>query len=77
VIFTGETRSDCAEQMFEWKKRAETQTDKRLKAIRINNAHELESRALKWARESGVEYQPTVLYTSSQNGTAERALYST
>ena len=77
VIFTGSTRASCAEQMFDWKKRAETQTDKRLKAIRIDNANELESRALRWAEESGVEYQPTAPYTSSQNGTAERALQST
>jgi hypothetical protein len=65
VIFTGETRLDCAEQMFKWKKRAETQTNKQLKAIRINNTSKLESCALKWTRELEVEYQSIVLYTSS------------
>jgi hypothetical protein len=47
VIFIEKTRLDCAEQIFKWKKRAEIQTNKRLKAIYINNASELESRALK------------------------------
>jgi hypothetical protein len=51
--------------MFKWKKRVEIQTNKRLKAIHINNASKLESCALKWVRESGVEYQPIVLYTLS------------
>jgi GAG-pre-integrase domain len=46
VLFTGKTRANCAKQMFEWKKTAETQINKRLKAIRIDNALELESRAL-------------------------------
>ena len=77
VVFTAADRKECAEQMFQWKKTAELQTDKRLKAIRLDNAKELESKANEWAAESGVHIQPTAPYTSSQNGTAERALQST
>ena len=74
MLFTEKTRADYTKQIFKWKKKAETQTDKRLKAIRINNVNELKSRALKWARESGVDYQPIASYTLSQNDTAKRAL---
>ena len=77
IVFTGKTCTDVAEQLFKWKKTAELQTEKRLKAVRINNAKELESRVNEWAEESGVEVQSTAAYTSSQNGTAEQALQST
>ena len=77
VVFTGPTRKDVAEQLFEWKKTAELQVERRLKAIRIDNGRELESRAREWERESSVQVQLTAAYTSSQNGTAERALQST
>jgi hypothetical protein len=47
------------------------QTERQLKAIYINNAKKLESHALEWARESGVDYQPIALYTLSQNVTTK------
>jgi hypothetical protein len=77
VVFTRETRKDVAEQLFNWKKTVETQTERRLKAIRIDNARELDSRVQIWAKESRVEVQPTAAYTLSHNDVTERALQFT
>ena len=51
--------------MFKWKKKAEMQNDRQLKTIYIDNVNELKSYAFKWAEESDINYQPTVLYTLS------------
>ena len=40
----------------------------------INNINELDSRARKWARESGIEYQPIAPYILSKHDIAKRAL---
>ena len=45
-----------------------------MKSIRLDNAPELLSTVRDWGQASGVRYNPTVPYTSSQNGVAERSI---
>ncbi|SPC62924.1 uncharacterized protein UHOD_11880 [Ustilago sp. UG-2017b] len=51
----------------------ETQTDRKLKAIRSDQGTEWKSNdALEWSLEKGIEWQTTVGYNSKQNGRVER-----
>ncbi|SYW86587.1 uncharacterized protein UHO2_04084 [Ustilago hordei] len=51
----------------------ETQTDRKLKAIRSDQGTEWKSNdALEWSLEKGIEWQTTVGYNSKQNGWVER-----
>jgi len=57
----------------EFKELAETQTGKRLKAIRTNNGKEYVNQAMKeFMKTNGIRHQTTVAYTPEQNGMAER-----
>lgn len=57
----------------EFKKLVETQTGKRLKAVRIDNGREYVNQAMKeFMNKEGIRHQTTVEYTPEQNGVAER-----
>lgn len=65
-------KSDAPQELKQWKVSAETETGKRLKAIRIDNAGELVKLAKEWEKEEGIHPEFTDAYSSNQNGIAER-----
>ena len=60
-----------------WKKVVELQTNKSIKAVRLDNAKELTSLLKKWTEKHGIRSQETEPYTSHQNGVAERSIQTT
>lgn len=55
-----------------WKRKAELETDLKLKAARCNNAPELVSHFNSQEKDYGVAFNPTEAHNSIQNGVAER-----
>jgi len=57
----------------EFKELAETQTGKRIKAVRTDNGKKYVNQAMKeFMKTNGIRHQTTVAYTPEQNGMAER-----
>ncbi|KKF93168.1 Endonuclease [Ceratocystis platani] len=67
-------RRDAPAILNHWKRQIELKMDKRIKAFRTDNAPELKKLTLQWQDECGSDAQFTIPGTSSQNGTAERAI---
>lgn len=64
-------RKEVYESFHDWRAKVELESGRKLKAVRIDNAPEF----LKLSKElekDGVRVEPTVAYTPSQNGVAER-----
>ncbi|KAJ1572182.1 hypothetical protein NDA15_006802 [Ustilago hordei] len=68
-------KSDALHVLQEWIKYAEVQTGRQLKTIRSDNGGEWCSNvAMHWQNETGFRWQKSSVYTSKQNGKAERTI---
>ncbi|KAL2884885.1 Retrovirus-related Pol polyprotein from transposon TNT 1-94 [Ceratocystis lukuohia] len=67
-------RRDAPDVLNDWKRQIELKMGKTIKAFRTDNAPELKKLTLRWQKDGGSDAQFTIPGTSSQNGTAERAI---
>lgn len=76
-IICTKDRKSIVRELNTWKKVVELQSNKKLKAVRLDNAKELLSIVNQWVKECGLILQDTEPYTSHQNGIAERSIQTT
>jgi len=70
-------KSDALKVLQEWVKYAEVQTGRKLKALRSDNGGEwCSNTAQDWQNLAGFRWEKTTVYTSGQNGKAERTIRS-
>ena len=70
-------RKSIPERLDAWKSAVELQTDRKLKALRVDNALEFNSLLTEWGKKWGILQESTEPYTSHQNGIAERSIRTT
>ena len=70
-------RKSIPERLDTWKSTVELQVGRKLKALRVDNATEFNSMLAAWGKKWGILQESTELYTSHQNGIAERSIRTT
>jgi hypothetical protein len=70
-------KSDAKLELDRWRHRVEDQSQLRLRAVRSDNAAELNETVQNWCNLQNVEYEPTAPYSSHQNGVAEISIQIT
>lgn len=68
------TKDEIIPQLRKWKIQSELETGQRLRAARTDNAPEIKSILDEWCTKEGIHADYTVVYTSHQNGVAERSI---
>ncbi|KAK6611735.1 reverse transcriptase domain protein [Botrytis cinerea] len=72
-----EKKSDIIIELEKWRIRVERESGFLVGATRTDNAPEIEKVLQEWQDKLGTQRQSTCIYTSNQNGTAERAIQTT
>lgn len=73
LVYFLKRKDEVFTKFQEFKKLAETQTGKKLKAIRTDNGREYINQTMKeFMNKEGIRHQTTMAYTPEQNGVAER-----
>ena len=70
-------RKSIPSVLDEWKAHVELEIDKKIKAVRLDNASEHKVLLASWSKKHGIVAQETEPYTSHQNGVAERSIQTT